>query len=63
MNFQFTHPLWLLLLLPAAAWTGWLAWKSDASLTSWRRWASSGLRFVILLLLILAIAGIQCKRP
>jgi uncharacterized membrane protein len=63
MNFQFTHPLWLLLLLPAAVWTGWLAWKSDASLTSWRRWASSGLRFVILLLLILAIAGIQWKRP
>jgi uncharacterized membrane protein len=63
MNFQFTHPLWLLLLLPAAAWTGWLAWKSDASLTSWRRWASSVLRFFILFLLICAIAGIQWKRP
>lgn len=63
MNLQFTHPLWLLLLLPAAAWTGWLAWKSDASLTPWRRWVSSLLRFFILLLLVGAIAGIQWKRP
>ena len=62
MPFQFTHPEWLLLLLPAFAWTVWLALRSDASLAPWRRWTSTGLRLVVLLLLILGIAGIQWKR-
>ena len=34
MNFQFTHPFWLLVLLPALAWVIWLGWKSDAQLGS-----------------------------
>lgn len=63
MNFQFTHSEWLWLLIPAGAWTLWLAWRSDASLTSWRRGLSTLLRILVLFLLILAIAGIQWKRP
>ncbi|MEN9677066.1 MAG: hypothetical protein RIS76_2962, partial [Verrucomicrobiota bacterium] len=63
MPLQFTHPLWLLLLIPAVGWTVWLAWRSDASLTSWRRWVSAGLRLVLLILLVGAIAGAQWRRP
>ncbi len=63
MSFQFTHPLWLLLVIPALTWTIWLAVRSDASLAPWRRWCSAGLRSVLLLLLIGGIAGFQWKRP
>jgi hypothetical protein len=63
MNFQFTNPGWLLLLLVAAPWTVWLALKSDVQICAWRRWTALGLRMVIVLALILAIAGLQWKRP
>ena len=39
MNFQFTHPIWLLLLVPGLAWVGWFAWKSDVHISAWRRFA------------------------
>ncbi len=63
MNLQFTQPLLLALLLPAAAWTLWLAWRSDVSLTPWRRWVSTLLRLVVVLLLVGALAGMQWKQP
>src|SRR5436309_837141 len=63
MNFQFTNPAWLLLLLIAVPWTAWLALKSDVQISAWRRWTAFGLRLVIVLALILAIAGLQWKRP
>jgi uncharacterized membrane protein len=63
MNLQFTQPLLLALLLPAAAWTLWLAWRSDVSLTPWRRWVSTLLRLVVILLLVAALAGMQWKQP
>jgi len=63
MVLHFTHPLFLLLLLPTLAWVVWLAWKSDAQLSTWRRWTSAGLRVGVLLLLVLALAGIQWMRP
>ena len=63
MNFQFTNPGWLLLLLVAAPWTVWLTLKSDVQISAWRRWTAFGLRMVIVLALILAIAGLQWKRP
>ena len=47
MNFQFTNPGWLLLLLLAAPWTVWLALKSDVQISAWRRWTAFGLRMVI----------------
>jgi uncharacterized membrane protein len=63
MNFHFTHPLWLLALVPALAWILWLAVKSDVQTTAWRRWTSGTLRIVVLLLVVLAIAGLQWLRP
>src|SRR5688500_5854618 len=63
MNFQFTHPYWLLLLPVALGWVVWLAWKTDVQISPWRRWVSAGIRVVILVLLIFAIAGFQWLRP
>ena len=63
MSFQFTHPLWLWLLVPALAWTAWLAVRSDASLSPWRRWASALLRAALVVLLVAGVAGFQWRRP
>jgi len=63
MNFQFTHPHYLLLLAPAAAWVIWLAWKSDVQVGPWRRWIALGVRLLVLVALVLAIAGLQWRRP
>ena len=63
MSFQFTHPGWLLLLVPVLLWTLGLVWKSDASLVPWRRYASTALRLIVVLLLVFGIAGIQWKKP
>ena len=63
MNFQFTNPLYLLLLAPAMAWVIWLAWKSDVQISAWRRWTSFIFRAVIVLALVLAIAGLQWRKP
>ena len=63
MKFQFTHPAWLLALLPALAWVLWLAWKSDVQTAVWRRWVATGLRIVVVLLVGLSLAGWQWLRP
>ena len=63
MNFQFTHPIWLVLLPLALAWVIWLAWKTDVQISPWRRWASLTVRIVVVLLVVLAIAGIQWLKP
>jgi len=63
MNFQFTHPYYLLLLPPALAWVVWFAWKTDVQISPWRRWLALALRVVVLALLVLAIAGLQWMRP
>ena len=63
MPFQFSHPYWLLLLPPALGWTLWLAWKSDASLSGWRRPAALVTRLIVVVALVLAIAGVQWRRP
>lgn len=63
MNFQFTHPLYLLLLVPALAWVIWFAWKSDVQISAWRRWTALGIRLAVLFCLVLAIAGLQWKLP
>lgn len=62
MSFQFTHPWWLLALLPALAWVIWLGWKSDVSLGGWRRSIALLLRTIILLLVIGALAGLQWRK-
>jgi len=63
MRFQFTHPLYLLLLIPALAWVLWFAWKSDVQVSSWRRWMALGIRIIVLSTLVFAIAGLQWLRP
>jgi len=63
MNFQFTHPHYLLLLAPALAWVIWLAWKSDVQTSPWRRWTALGIRLGVLAALVFAIAGLQWLRP
>lgn len=59
MSIQFTHPYYLLLLAPAVTWVIWLAWRSDVQLATWRRWLAAGIRVLVLLALVLAIAGLQ----
>ena len=63
MPFQFSHPYYLLLLAPALAWVIWFAWKSDVQVSPWRRWIALGIRIVVLLALVFAIAGLQWLRP
>ena len=62
MNFQFTHPYYLLLLAPSLAWVIWFAWKTDVQVSPWRRWTALGIRTVVLTGLVLAIAGLQWLR-
>jgi uncharacterized membrane protein len=63
MKFQFTNAYYLLALIPALAWVLWFAWKSDVQLASWRRWTALGIRLVVLLCLVFAIAGLQWLLP
>ena len=63
MNWQFTHPLYLLTLLPALAWVIWLFWKTDVQIGSVRRWTALVLRLIIVTAILLAIAGLQWKQP
>ncbi len=60
---QFTHPIYLLLALPALAWIVWLAWKTDVQIAAWRRWTALTLRTIVCLALVLAIAGVQWLLP
>ena len=63
MNFQFTHPWWLLALPFALAWIIYLSVKSYVFLSPWRRWTAGILRGVIVTAIILGLAGIQRKVP
>src|SRR3974390_1226496 len=63
MNLQFTHPLYLLLGVPALAWVIWFAWKSDVQVSPWRRWVALATRLLVLLAILFAIAGLQWLLP
>src|ERR1051326_8637609 len=63
MRFQFTHPLYLLLLVPALTWVIWFGWRSDVQLSAWRRWIALVLRMIVVSALVFAIAGLQWLRP
>src|SRR5436190_13475840 len=63
MPFQLTHPHYLLLLPLAWAWIIWLAWKTDVQISQWRRWLALGIRLMVVLAVVLAIAGLQWLRP
>jgi uncharacterized membrane protein len=63
MLFQFTHPLWLLALVPALGWVLWVAWFSDTSLTRWKRNTTLAIRILLVLLVVAALAGLQRREP
>lgn len=63
MNLHFTHPWYLLLLVPTLAWVIGLTLKSDVQLSPWRRWTSCVIRGLVLLLLVFAVAGLQWRHP
>ena len=63
MRFQFTHPLYLLLLVPALTWVIWFGWRSDVQLSAWRRWIALVMRMIVVSALVFAIAGLQWLRP
>src|SRR6267378_1461795 len=63
MKFQFTHPYYLLLLVPAVAWMFWFVWKSDVQVSAWRRWMAMVIRTILVLALVFAIAGFQWLLP
>src|SRR4051812_15235926 len=63
MHFQFTHPHFLWLLIPAVAWVLWLTLKSDVQVARWLRWLAFAIRMVVLLAITFAVAGIQWLRP
>jgi len=62
MRFQFTHSLYLLLLVPAVAWVIWFAWKTDVQVSAWRRWTALVIRIMVVFALVFAIAGFQWLR-
>src|SRR5262249_36950644 len=63
VNFQFTHPYYLLALVPALAWVIWFAWQTDVQVSAWRRWSALVIRVLVVLALILAVAGLQWLLP
>ena len=63
MPFQFTHPQWLALLPVVWAWSIWLAWRTDVSISRARWAAALILRLAVALMMVLALAGLQWKKP
>ena len=63
MHLQFTHPIYLLLLLPALAWVLWFAFKSDVQVGAWRKWMALIVRTIVVIAIVLAIAGLQWLLP
>jgi uncharacterized membrane protein len=63
MQLQFTHPIYLLLLIPALAWVFWFAFKSDVQVGAWRKWMALIVRTIVVVTIIFAIAGLQWLLP
>lgn len=63
MNFQFTHPYYLLALIPALVWVIWFAWRTDVQVSAWRFWNALAIRVLVVVLIVLAIAGLQWLLP
>jgi len=63
MHLQFTHPIYLLLLVPALAWVFWFAFKSDVQVGAWRKWMALIVRTIVVLAIVFAIAGLQWLLP
>src|ERR1041385_8860238 len=63
MQVQFTHPYYLLLLVPALAWVLWFALKSDVQVGAWRKWMALAMRTLVIITIVFAIAGLQWLLP
>jgi uncharacterized membrane protein len=63
MHLQFTHPIYLLLLVPALAWVFWFAFKSDVQVGAWRKWMALIVRTIVVVAIVFAIAGLQWLLP
>jgi uncharacterized membrane protein len=63
MQLQFTHPIYLLLLVPALAWVLWFALKSDVQVGAWRKWMALIVRAIVVIAIVFAIAGLQWLLP
>ncbi len=63
MHLQITHPIYLLLLVPALAWVFWFGVRSDVQLSGWRRWCALVIRTIVVAALVFAIAGLQWLLP
>src|SRR6266850_3034532 len=63
MQLQFTHPIYLLLLVPALAWVLWFALKSDVQVGAWRKWMALIVRTIVVVAIVFAIAGLQWLLP
>src|SRR6267142_1370726 len=63
MQLQFTHPIYLLLLVPALAWVLWFALKSDLQVGTWRKWMALIVRTIVVIAIVFAIAGLQWLLP
>jgi len=63
MSFQFTHPYWLLLALPALAWVFCFGWRTEAQLNPFRKWVALTIRVIVTLAVVFAMAGLQWLRP
>ncbi len=59
---EFTHPGWLAALV-AALWVWWYFRRSLVDFTRWQRVVSTSVRVAIVLLLVLALAGLTLLRP
>lgn len=59
---SFSEPLYLLLLIPALAWLFWVGRRMHG-MTRARKRAAIAIRAIVLVLLIMALAGLQSVRP
>ncbi|MBC7817204.1 MAG: VWA domain-containing protein, partial [Planctomycetaceae bacterium] len=59
---EFTHPGWLAALV-AVPWVVWYFRRSLVDFARWQRALSTGVRIAIVLLLVLALAGLTLLRP
>ncbi len=63
MSFQFTNPGWLWLLPLAAGWVLWWHARSDVSAEPLRRRLALALRLGVVTAVVLALAGLQWRKP
>ncbi len=61
MNIAFTHPWWLWTIPIGLIWVIAMTVKTHVQISPWRRWASTLIRSAVVILIGLALAGVQRK--